>query len=300
LDSLGFGVTTVGDISANPAVTRPVFAGWGLSGVRFGEVMGMAGRRGQLAGRLAAAVSPDSQTEFSRNGVEPHAPYSIDLPGIRQCVEAATAGGLPLAMHLSETAFEEEFLRRQTGEFRRLWEALGAWQTDVPTFPGSPVEMARAVGLLDYPTVLAHVNYASDADLELLAAGRASVVYCPRTHAYFGHPPHRFAEMLARGINVAVGTDSTASSPDLDLMAEMRLIRALRPEVGARAILEMGTVRGARALGMEGQVGSLAAGRRADWCAFRVGRGDPLEAVLADVGSVPVQGCLAGRRARAG
>src|SRR5207302_10539659 len=113
---------------------------------------------------------------------------------------------------------------------------------------------ANAIGLLDYPTVLAHVNYCDDVDLDLLARGRAGVVYTPRTHAYFGHPPHRWRDMLARGINVAVGTDSCASSPDLNLVDDLRLLHRLAPEVPAQTLWEMATIRGARAIGRELQV----------------------------------------------
>jgi cytosine/adenosine deaminase-related metal-dependent hydrolase len=136
------------------------------------------------------------------------------------------------------------------------------------------------IGLLDYPAVLAHVNYVDDAELAILARGRASVVYCPRTHEYYGHRPHRFTEMLARGINVAVGTDSAASSPDLNLMDDLRLVHRRRPEVAVETLFEMATVRAARALGMADRVGTIEAGKMADLCVFDVGAGEPLTEVL--------------------
>jgi cytosine/adenosine deaminase-related metal-dependent hydrolase len=134
---------------------------------------------------------------------------------------------LPLATHLSEAQEEKTFLESHSGMFRDLWERIGSWEDDVPTFKGSPIAMAQAIGMLDFPTLLAHVNYCDDHELELLTRGRASVVYCPRTHRYFGHPPHRWREMLARGINVAVGSDSCASSPDLNLVDDLRLLPAI-------------------------------------------------------------------------
>ena len=115
----------------------------------------------------------------------------------------------PIATHLAETADEAEFLANHSGPFRDLWAALGAWSDGVSRFAGGPIRAMQLVGLLDLPgAVLAHVNYCDDAELDILARGRASVVYCPRTHAWFRHPPHRLREMLARGINVAVGTNS--------------------------------------------------------------------------------------------
>jgi cytosine/adenosine deaminase-related metal-dependent hydrolase len=251
-----------------------------MTGVSFGEVLGMAGRRGQLEGRLAAAIDRTFEGDGLRVGIEPHAPYSLDLPGYRRCVEEAKRYDLPLATHLAETADEAAFLADGSGEFARLWRALGDWREDVPRFEGGPVRAMASVGLLDRPVLLAHVNYVSDEELALLADSRASVVYCPRTHAYFGHPPHRFAEMLEMGINVALGTDSAASAPDLNLLEEARQVHRLRPELPVLLLFEMITTRGARALGMEGEVGRLAVGMRANYCAFPVRGGDPLREIL--------------------
>jgi len=279
-ESLAAGVTTIGDITLNPAVTREVLRASPLRGVSFGEVLGMAGRAGQMKERLAAAVSRTFEREDLRAGIEPHAPYSLDLAGYRRCLEEARRRGLLLATHLAETADEGEFLAHQAGEFRRLWEALGGWTDGVSRAKGGPIRAMEGIGLLDYPAVLAHVNYVDDEELAILARGRASVVYCPRTHEYFGHRPHRFAEMLARGINVAVGTDSGASSPDLNLMDDLRLMHRLRPEVAVDTLFEMATVRGARALGMAGRVGTIEEGKMADLCVFDVGVGEPLREVL--------------------
>jgi cytosine/adenosine deaminase-related metal-dependent hydrolase len=277
---LKFGVTTVGDITLNSAITRGTLREAGMTGVSFGEVLGMAGRRGQLEGRLAAAIDRTFEGDGLRVGIEPHAPYSLDLPGYRRCVEEAKRYDLPLATHLAETADEAAFLADGSGEFARLWRALGDWREDVPRFGGGPVRAMASVGLLDRAVVLAHVNYVSDEELALLADSRASVVYCPRTHAYFGHPPHRFAEMLEMGINVALGTDSAASAPDLNLLEEARQVHRLRPELPVSLLFELITTRGARALRMVGEVGRLAVGMRANYCALEVRGGDPLREIL--------------------
>jgi cytosine/adenosine deaminase-related metal-dependent hydrolase len=153
----------------------------------------------------------------------------------------------------------------------------------------------EGIGLLDYQAVLGHVNYADDEELSILARGRASVVYCPRTHAYFGHRPHRFLEMLARGINVAVGTDSAASSPDLNLMEDLRLVHRTYPGVPVETVLGMGTARGARALGMGDRIGTIEAGKWADLCAFAVTTRDPLREVL-ETAVLPAAVWVGGRR----
>ncbi len=124
------------------------------------------------------------------------------------------------------------------------------------------------------------MNYISDDELAILAKGRTSVVYCPRTHAYFGPPPHRFTDMLDRGINVALGTDSAASAPDLNLLEDARLVHRLRPDVPPHTLFEMITVRGAKALGLEKSVGQLRPGTIAQYCAFTIKGDDPLIELL--------------------
>ena len=276
---LRFGVTAVGDVTLNPAVTRPILGHAKLGGVSYGEVLGMAGRVAQMQGRIAAAIQPTLSAGGPRIGIEPHAPYSLDLNGYERCLALARERELPLATHLAETPDEAAFLADHSGEFRRLWAALGDWRDDVTRADGGPIRAMSRMGLLAYPALLAHVNYADDEELSLLAAGRASVVYCPRTHAYFRHPPHRFAEMLDRGINVAIGTDSVASSGDLNLLADLRLAHRRRPELSAESLWKLVTVNGAAAL-RDDSIGQLKPGSRADFGVFDVTGDAPLLELL--------------------
>jgi cytosine/adenosine deaminase-related metal-dependent hydrolase len=290
--SLRFGVTSVGDISAMPGITRPFLAASPLAGVSYGEVRAMAKRRGFLDERLAAAVAPVADGRIVA-GISPHAPYSIETHGYQRCLDAAIAAGLPLTTHLAESKDEAEFLADQTGPFRELWAVLDAWDDAVPRSVGGPIRFARDLGLLDYPTSLAHVNYCDDEELELLARGRASVVYCPRTHDYFGHPPHRWRDMLARGINVAIGTDSCASSPDLNLVDDLRLLHRIAPEIPVASLWELATTRAARAVGSN--AGTINIGRAADLVAFEISGDDPLREVL-ESDRLPVRVWAAGGR----
>jgi len=276
-----FGVTSVGDISRQCEATRPLLnAAAGARVVSYGEVLAMASRRNFLEPRLAAAADASQASERVRIGISPHAPYSVEAHGYRRCLEVARDHGLPLATHLAETPYEAEFLASHAGPFRELWRFLGAWDEDVPKFDGGPIRYANALGLLDFPALLAHVNYCDDDELALLARRQASVVYCPRTHAYFGHPPHRWREMLAAGINVALGTDSCASSPDLNLVDDLRLVHRLAPDVAAEEIWKLATLRAAVAIQMSGEIGSLTPGKRADLVAFPAQGTNPLQDIL--------------------
>lgn len=281
--SLAYGVTTVGDISQNPAITRPIMRNGPLRVVSYGEVLGLAGAQHLAETRLLGAVDRSNDSATLRAAISPHAPYTVDLPTYQRCVQIAIKQQLPLATHLAENSDEREFLLHQTGPFRGVWDALKMWADGVQTHPAGPIEFAHAIGLLAYErSLLAHVNYCSDEELAWLAAGSASVVYCPRTHAYFGHPPHRWHDMLTAGINVAVGTDSCASSPDLNLVDELRLLRKIAPDVPAMSLWQLATTRAARAIGQAEQIGSLSPGKCADWIAFSTpsGEDNPLEYLL--------------------
>jgi len=290
-----FGVTSVGDISHFCEITRPILRDSPLRAVSFGEVLGLAKLRHRFESRLDAASDQSLQSARLTIGLSPHAPYTVDLEGYKACLALAEKRHFPLATHLAETSDEADFLRDHSGRFRTLWEKLGLWDDPVEPPWDSPLKFADAIGLLKYPTLLAHVNYCDDSDLSLLSAGNSSVVYCPRTHRYFGHPPHRFAEMTSRRVNVAVGTDSCASSPDLNLLDDLRVIRETTPDFQASSLWEMATIRGAKALSLDTQIGTLTPGKRADLIVFENPGNDPLRDIL-DEGLVPAQTWIEGVR----
>lgn len=258
-ESMRFGVTCVGDITRLPNLTRPTLAAAPMRSVSYGEVLAPSGKAHLADGMVAAAVEANASGEHLTIGVSPHAPYTVERDGWEACL----ATGLPISTHLAELTEEAEYVRHRTGPFADLIRDSGYWADGLPTFDGSPVEFAESIGLLERNAVLAHVNYADDADLDLLAGGNCSVTFCPRTHLFFEHPPHRWREMLKHGINLCLGTDSRASSPDLDLRAECRLLRG---QVDDATLLRLVTDNAGVALGIE--VGRLAPGFHADMIAI--------------------------------
>ncbi len=277
---LSFGVTAVGDISKQCAQTRPALRDGPLQVVSYGEIQAMAQRRNLLEERFAIASDTSAESDSLRVGISPHAPYTVEPEGYARCLNFAKENNCPIATHLAETADEAIFLESQTGPFRHLWEVgVNAWDNAVPRFIGGPIRYARHLGLLDYPTLLAHVNYCDDDELAILAAGKASVVYCPRTHKFFGHPPHRWREMLARGINVAVGTDSCASSPDLNIVDDLRLLHQIAPEIPPIDLWKMATTRAARAINSF-NIGAIQPGNQANFTLFQCKTEDPLREIL--------------------
>jgi aminodeoxyfutalosine deaminase len=291
-----FGVTTVGDISKQCATTRPLLTGGPLRVTSYGEVQAMAERRGLLEERFATAVETIDESDRLRVAVSPHAPYSIEPQGYRRCLDFAMQTGRAIATHLAETPDEATFLADHGGPFGDLWSLLNRWDDQVPRFAGGPIRYAAELGLLGYPTLLAHVNYCDDDELAILAAGRASVVYCPRTHKYFGHPPHRWRDMLAAGINVAVGTDSCASSPDLNLVDDLRLLHEIAPDYPVEEIWHMATIRAARAIQWDDELGSIAPGKFADFVVFNVSTDQPLREILEDPKGLPREVWIGGKK----
>jgi cytosine/adenosine deaminase-related metal-dependent hydrolase len=165
----------------------------------------------------------------------------------------------PLTIHLAESAAELELLERHSGPFVPFLAELGAWDsTGLAWGPEHVLELTREAK----PVLYVHCNYLPpDAPI----SPHGTVVYCPRTHAAFGHPPHPFRDFLARGVRIALGTDSLASNPDLSVLNEMRFVHARYPELPGATLLRMGTLAGAEALGWADETGSLTPGKSADF-----------------------------------
>jgi aminodeoxyfutalosine deaminase len=220
-------------------------------------------------------------------GLSPHAPYSVHPDLIRAAVDLADERRVPLAIHLAETTAELQLLRDGTGEFRTFLEELGVWNPAAFADSRRPLDFLEALAPLDRALVI-HGNYLADDELQFLSRHpNISVVYCPRTHAYFGHAPHPWRDMLSRGINVSLGTDSRASNPDLSLWNEMRFLHRRFSEVSGALLLKMGTLNGARSLGCDAHTGSLTAGKRADLAAVPLpaaASADPYELLFASPG----------------
>ena len=192
-----------------------------------------------------------------------------------------------MAMHLAETESERELLDHQTGPFVDLLKDFGVWES---------YSFKPETSLADYLKILAraprslviHGNYLSNDEIELIAAvaGRMSVVYCPRTHHYFGHQHYPLERFLQAGVCVAVGTDSRASNPDLDLFEELKFIANSFPQIAKSEILQMGTINGAKALGVHHCLGSISNGNRAAISCVQISAAasdqDPLEWIFAD------------------
>jgi cytosine/adenosine deaminase-related metal-dependent hydrolase len=249
------GTALIGDIAgaANLAAARALMT-TGLTGVSFLEIFGIGSRDDVVENRLRTLMrEAPADTDRHRIGIQPHAPYSCS----RSTYERCAALGRPMSTHLAETLEELEFVRGARGPLADMLRTIGVWSSSIAGHDCTPVAHLESV-LAHTPCIAAHLNYVTDDDLRRLSAMPITVAYCPRASEYFGHPcaghaPHRYREMMAAGINVALGTDSIVclDTPDrLSILDEMRLL-ARRDHTPARDLLRMATVNSARALNVD-------------------------------------------------
>ncbi len=205
-----------------------------------------------------------SHSSNLQTAISPHAPYSLHPRLFEQLVAMAAKYQKPIAIHLAETQAERQLLDDQTGNFVSLLQELNAW--DPTSFHPRMTILEYLKRLIQADRVLiVHGNYLDDSEIAFVGQHRStlSVVYCPRTHEYFGHAAYPLQNLLDAGVDVAVGTDSRASNPDLNLFAELKTIARRHPEVSPSRILEMGTIRGAKCLNLGQCFGSLMPGKSA-------------------------------------
>ncbi len=258
------GTALVGDIS-NTLVTFEPLARSALAGVVFYELIRFNAPEPQaLVERAAADIAKLPATEWVRASLAAHAPYSVAplvLRAIRQVVNRDPFA--PCSVHLSESSEEVEFLSTGGGPWRALLEDVGAWDPAwVP--PGtSPVQFLDDCGFLDGRVLAVHGVQMTPEDLSTLAERDVTLVTCPRSNGHTGAGAPPIDDFYRSGVRVAVGTDSLASAPDLNVFAEIATLRALAPNVPASALLESATRHGARALGFDADYGTIEAGRRA-------------------------------------
>jgi cytosine/adenosine deaminase-related metal-dependent hydrolase len=259
-ECMEYGTTLVGDISSQ-GLSWPLLVESPIRSVVFYELLGLPMERAERAEREAQVwLNEHPATATCRPGVSPHAPYSVRASLFEATFQMARHNRVPLATHLAETPEELELLKHRRGPFVDFLQELGVW--DPEGLVGGPEEIFRLGSLLPNFLVI-HGNYLSDHS-PLTTHHSPTVVYCPRTHAAFGHSPHPFQEVLAQGRRVALGTDSLASNPDLDVLAEARFVHDLYPNVPGDTLLRMITLSGAEALGWEKETGSLTPDKSAD------------------------------------
>lgn len=266
------GTSLVGDISNTLASIHALGAS-PLGGCLFYELLGFnhpdpAGHLREKVDQVRAAARPRVRTSLV-----PHAPYSVAPAMLRAIAALASAERWKMSIHLGESADELEFLATGRGAFRDLLESVGAW-SDSWQPPGTgPLAYIESCGLLNERTLIVHAVHLTDEELRRVAQAGATIVTCPRSNRWVGVGDPPITGFYGSGARIAIGTDSLASCPDLNLFAELARMREIAPQIPARALLHSATQAGAEALGFIDEHGAVEPGRRADLIAVEIPAG---------------------------
>jgi len=246
------GVSVVGDVVTDAAVMELLLTDPDLTGVAYWEVIGpdpdTAEERFEQAARAVNRFRALERPGGVRVGVSPHTPHTVSAPLMRRVASWARAQGLPVAIHVAETPAERELHLRGTGP---LAEAIAAWGYPW-TPPGvSPVRYLHDLGALAGGPTLVHMVAVDDDDVRLAQAAGCSVVHCPRSNAALGCGRFPWETFARHGADVAIGTDSRGSAPDLDVVAESLAAAEVHGDKASpRAVVRAAVKGGYRALGL--------------------------------------------------
>lgn len=189
----------------------------------------------------------------------PRTPGGVTSELYREMSDYARQRNMGITMHLAEVEADKVFLNEKYGL--------------------SPVYYAESVGLLGSKTVLVHMVWLTQADIDKLSETRTNVSHNPSSNSKLASGVCKVPQMLASGVNVALGCDGGPSNNDYDLIREMKLAAIIHKAVTsdplvvpAETVLEMATINGARALSLEHEIGSLEVGKKADLVVINLNR----------------------------
>jgi cytosine/adenosine deaminase-related metal-dependent hydrolase len=260
------GTTALGDIVCDPGLT-PLYRSSPLAGRLFFELLGHdpARFRAMLEHALAACDRHDSASLLP--ALSPHSPYTISEKNLASVRTVAVERGLPLAIHLSESPAEEEFVFSSEGPLATELYSVAGWERYLPPPRRcTSTQFLDRAGLLTAGTLAVHCVHVTLADAEILKKRGIHAVLCIRSNDRLdvGRPPVSLFRKL--GIPLALGTDSLASNDSLSLWDEMRYALLAYPrDLSPADVFAMATAGGAEALGIGSRCGLLVPGARADF-----------------------------------
>jgi cytosine/adenosine deaminase-related metal-dependent hydrolase len=255
------GTTTVGEICTH-GISPAYLKLKGMRALVFHEIISMgSGVRGQ-----GAAVSKRVRDSgLIRNGLSPHAPYTVSEAILRKIKQSADKREQILCMHVSESNEEIKLLLRKRNGLEKLYKAAG-WDLSWAPSAGSPFEYLHRIELLSPHFLAVHAVQVRDNDIRLIKKSGTSIAHCPRSNKETNVGRMPLKKFLDAGITVGLGTDSLASSPSLNMWDEMRYAFRIHKKDGITAedIFRLATIGGAKALGMDKEIGTLEPGKKAD------------------------------------
>jgi len=265
-EAISTGTTCIGDIAgtdtAIPALKRS-----GVRGVIFIEALGLDERTAKaaytnLAQRVMALKGlPDRL----RAGISPHSTYSVSRSLYNKINNITSSNRYSIAVHVSETIDEHNYISGKPSGIDAYHKKFG-WDGLKRNSGKTPIEFLKGLNLHN-GLLAVHGVHLTKGDMAILKRSGASVAHCPRSNHMLRVGKAPVEELLAKGINVGIGTDSLASNTDLNLWEEMRFAYLVN-RLTARQVLEMATINGAKALGLGDVAGSLEPNKEADLIAI--------------------------------
>lgn len=252
------GTTTVGEICTH-GVSPSLLAASGLRGVVYCELIDMGSGEKNKESSKFKVQSPKENSSLIHHGISPHSPYTVAESILRSLRNTR------LAIHVAESKDEIRLLQRKKSGLDMLYE-FAKWNKDWAPEASSSFEYLNRIGLLSPNLLAVHAVQVTDSDIRLIKKSGTSIAHCPRSNkeTHVGRMPLK--KFLDAGITVGLGTDSLASSPSLNMWDEMRYAYKVHKKDGVTAqdIFRLATIGGAKALGLDKQIGTLEPGKKAD------------------------------------
>lgn len=266
------GVTCFGDIGRMGQAGIAALKTVGLRGIVFQETEFSPDNRTADDDFLALAEKyerfREDETDLVKIGISPHATYTVSSRLFELIAQYSIINRVPLSIHASEAVDEMSLLTTGQGFFTEVYEKFDIeWNSP----HCSPIEYLERLGVLSARPLLAHCVHASVDDISRIESNGAAIAHCPKSNAKFGHGVAPLETMLDAGVSVGIGSDSVASNNVCDLLEESRFAALFarnrsdrKRTVTAREVLKTATLGGAKALGLDAQIGSLETGKQAD------------------------------------
>ena len=266
------GVTCFGDVGRHGVAGLEALKAVGLRGIVFQETEFAPDDR--TAAKYFRKLLKDferlrsSQTGLVEIGISPHSPYTVGAEFFRRIAELSIREKIKLTVHAAESRDEIELLNDGTGFFSDIYKRFG-FHWDSPLC--SPIEYLDRLGVLEARPLLAHCIRVTPVDIQLIARSGSSIAHCPKSNAKFGHGAAPLETFVDMNIAVGLGSDSVASNNLCDMLEEGRFAAlTARNRTGssrsfsAKDVLHAATLGGAKALGLDHDIGSLEIGKQAD------------------------------------
>lgn len=259
------GTTTVGEICTH-GVSPALLKQNRLRAVVYHEIISMnpvQGDHWRPTPRL-----PSRPSSLIQAGLSPHTPYTVSQAALRAISRLSQKKGIRIAMHIAESQDEIRLLQRKKNGLENLY-CLAGWDLGLAPHGDSSIVYLKGIGFLSPNLLAVHAVQVTGNDIEIIRKSRVAIAHCPRSNKETGVGKMPLKKFLDAGVNVGLGTDSLASTPNLNMWDEMRYAYQIhrRSGVSAEDIFRLATINGAKALGLDKEIGALEPGKKADMIA---------------------------------